>query len=201
MGPTGVPEEACGAGYLQKQMKIIIPDDYQDAVRNLSCFAKLAEHSVSVFTDTVKDTGAIAERLQSADALVLIRERTRISEELLARLPRLKLISQTGKGTAHIDLAACTRRGIVVSAGIGSPFAPAELTWALVLASRRRVAEEAARMRAGFWQSALGKGLRGQTLGIWGYGKIGSLVAGLRTGIFNECPGLGAGGLAVSRPG
>jgi D-3-phosphoglycerate dehydrogenase len=158
-------------------MNIIIPDDYQDAVRNLSCFDRLADHSVSVFTDTLKNIGALAERLQSADALVLIRERTRISEELLARLPRLKLISQTGKGTAHIDLAACTRRGIVVSAGTGSPFAPAELTWALVLASRRHVAEEAARMRAGFWQSTLGKGLRGQTLGVWGYGKIGSLVA------------------------
>jgi D-3-phosphoglycerate dehydrogenase len=126
----------------------------------------------------VKNTITLAERLQSADALVLIRERTRISQELLARLPHLKLISQTGKGTAHIDLAACTRHGIVVSAGTGSPFAPAELTWALVLASRRRIAEEATRLRAGLWQSTLGKGLRGQTLGIWGYGKIGSLVAG-----------------------
>ncbi len=159
-------------------MNVIIPDDYQDAVRGLGCFAKLASHSVTVFTDTVKETEALAERLQAADALVLIRERTRINEALLARLPRLKLISQTGKGTAHIDLAACTRRGIVVAAGSGSPFAPAELTWALVLASRRRVAEEAARLRAGHWQSTMGAGLRGRTLGVWGYGNIGSLVAG-----------------------
>ena len=159
-------------------MNVIIPDDYQDAVRGLACFARLANHSVTVLTDTVKEIGALAERLQTADALVLIRERTRINEALLARLPSLKLISQTGKGTAHIDLGACTRRGIVVAAGTGSPFAPAELTWALVLASRRRVAEAAARLRAGHWQNTLGTGLRGRTLGIWGYGKIGSLVAG-----------------------
>ncbi len=159
-------------------MNVIIPDDYQDAVRGLACFARLANHSVTVLTDTVKEIGALAERLQTADALVLIRERTRISEALLARLPSLRLISQTGKGTAHIDLGACTRRGIVVAAGTGSPFAPAELTWALVLASRRRVAEAAARLRAGHWQNTLGTGLRGRTLGIWGYGKIGSLVAG-----------------------
>src|SRR5689334_21638537 len=145
---TGVPAEACRMWPRQNPMHIIIPDDYQDAVRTLSCFARLADHSVSVFTDTVKNTGALAERFQFADALVLIRERTRISEELLARLPCLMLISQTGNGTAHIDLPACTRHGIVVSAGTGSPFAPAELTWALVLASRRRVAEEATRLRA-----------------------------------------------------
>ena len=107
-------------------MNVIIPDDYQDAVRGLAFFAKLIGHSVTVFTDTVKEIGALAARLESADALVLIRERTRISEALLARLPRLKLISQTGKGTTHIDLAACTRRGVVVAAGTGSPFAPAE---------------------------------------------------------------------------
>ena len=159
-------------------MNVIIPDDYQDAVRGLGCFAKLANHTVRVFTDTVKETDVLAERLQSADALVLIRERTRINETLLAKLPHLKLISQTGRGTAHIDLDACTRRGIVVTAGSGSPFAPAELTWALVLASRRNVAEEAARLRAGDWQSTLGSGLRGRTLGVWGYGKIGCLVAG-----------------------
>lgn len=159
-------------------MNVIIPDDYPDAVRGLACFARLANHSVTVLADTVKETGALAERLQTADALVLIRERTRINEALLARLPSLKLISQTGKGTAHIDLGTCTRRGIVVAAGTGSPFAPAKLTWALVLASRSRVAEAEARLRAGHWQNTLGVGLRGRTLGIWGYGKIGSLVAG-----------------------
>lgn len=159
-------------------MRICIPDDYQDAVRGLACFSKLAGHEVTVFTDTVKEIDALAQRLQPAEALVLIRERTRISDALLERLPNLKLISQTGKGTSHIDIAACTRRGIVVTAGTGSPYAPAELTWALVLAALRHIPYEVARLRAGHWQSTLGTGLRGRTLGIWGYGKIGSLVAG-----------------------
>lgn len=159
-------------------MKIVIPDDYQDAVRGLDCFAKLAGHDVTIYNDTVEDVDTLAERFQDADALVLIRERTRIDEPLLDRLPRLKLISQTGKGTSHIDVAACTRRGITVAAGTGSPYAPAELTWALVLAATRHIPQEVARLRAGHWQSTLGKGLRGRTLGIWGYGKIGSLVAG-----------------------
>lgn len=158
-------------------MHVIIPDDYQDAVRHLTCFSKLAGHSVTIYNDTVKDLYALAERLRPAEALVLIRERTRISEALLDRLPALKLISQTGKGTAHIDLAACTRRGIVVSAGTGSPYAPAELTWALVLTALRHIPKEVARLGGGQWQSTLGTGLRGRTLGIWGYGKIGSLVA------------------------
>lgn len=158
-------------------MHIVIPDDYQDAVRGLACFAKLAGHSVTVHTDTVKEIGALAERFREADALVLIRERTRITQALLERLPRLRLISQTGKGTAHIDLAACARHGVVVTAGTGSPYAPAELTWALVLAALRHVPCEVARLRAGHWQSTMGTGLRGRTLGIWGYGKIGTLVA------------------------
>lgn len=159
-------------------MQIVIPDDYQDAVRGLACFSKLAGHSVTVYTDTVKEIDALAERFREADALVLIRERTRITAALLERLPRLKLISQTGKGTAHIDLAACARRGVTVTAGTGSPYAPAELTWALVLAALRHIPHETARLRAGHWQSTMGTGLRGRTLGIWGYGKIGTLVAG-----------------------
>jgi D-3-phosphoglycerate dehydrogenase / 2-oxoglutarate reductase len=159
-------------------MRVVIPDDYQDAVRGLACFAKLAGHAVTVYNDTVQDVDALAERFQEAEALVLIRERTAIREELLARLPNLRLISQTGKGTAHIDVAACTRRGVVVTAGTGSPYAPAELTWALVLAALRHLPQEAARLCAGHWQSTLGTGLRGRTLGIWGYGKIGSLVGG-----------------------
>jgi len=159
-------------------MRIVIPDDYQDAVRHLACFSKLAGHEVTIFNDTVTDAGALAARFADADALVLIRERTAITDALLAKLPRLKLISQTGKGTAHIDVEACRRRGIVVSAGTGSPYAPAELTWALVLAAMRNIATEAARLRGGAWQSTIGTLLRGRTLGVWGYGKIGSLVAG-----------------------
>lgn len=159
-------------------MHIVIPDDYQDAVRGLSCYAKLAGHDVTVFNDTVTDIEALARRFNDADALVLIRERTRIGDTLLERLPRLKLISQTGKAAAHIDLAACTRRGVVVTAGTGSPYAPAELTWALVLAAVRRLPQEVARLRAGRWQGSIGTLLRGRTLGVWGYGNIGRLVAG-----------------------
>jgi D-3-phosphoglycerate dehydrogenase / 2-oxoglutarate reductase len=159
-------------------MNIVIPDDYQDAVRNLACFARLAGHEVTIFNDTVKDLDSLAERFREADALVLIRERTLITDALLERLPRLKVISQTGKGAAHIDLEACERRGVKVVVGTGSPVAPAELTWALVLAAARRIPQEVARLRAGGWQSTLGIALRGRTLGIWGYGKIGSLVGG-----------------------
>ena len=159
-------------------MHIVIPDDYQDAVRHLACFARLAGHSVTIYTDTVKDLDALAARLAPADALVLIRERTVISEALLARLPRLRMISQTGKGVAHIDLDACARRGITVATGTGSPYAPAELTLALLLAAARRIPQETARLRAGGWQSTLGMGMRGRTLGIWGYVKIGQVVAG-----------------------
>ena len=159
-------------------MRIVIPDDYQDAVRGLDCFPKLAGHQVTIFNDTVRDLDALAERFREAEALVLIRERTPVREALLARLPDLKLISQTGKGTAHIDIPACTRHGVAVAAGAGSPYAPAELTWALVLAAERRIPQEVARLRAGHWQGTIGRGLRGRTLGIWGYGKIGSVVAG-----------------------
>ena len=159
-------------------MHIVLPDDYQNAVRTLDCFSKLAGHRVTIFNDTVKDLDALANRFRDADALVLIRERTRIPDALLEKLPRLKLICQTGKSTPHIDVAACTRRGITVTAGRGSPRAPAELTWALVLAAMRRIPQEASRLRAGRWQTTLGTGLHGRTLGIWGYGNIGTLVAG-----------------------
>ena len=159
-------------------MKIVIPDDYQDAVRTLDCFATLAGHDVRIYTDTVKEIDTLAARFAEADALVLIRERTHITADLLDRLPRLKLIAQTGRGTAHIDVAACTRRGVTVTAGGGSPYATAELTWGLVLAAMRHIPQEVARLRAGQWQSTLGTGLRGRTLGIFGYGSIGSLVAG-----------------------
>lgn len=159
-------------------MNITIPDDYQNAVPGLDCFSKLEGHSVTVFNDSVRDVEELARRFQDADALVLIRERTEITEKLLSRLPRLKLISQTGGGTAHIDLDACKRRNITVAVGTGSPYAPAELTWTLILSAMRGVALEAERLRAGRWQTTLGTSVRGRTLGIWGYGKIGSLVAG-----------------------
>ncbi|GAB4555332.1 MAG: D-2-hydroxyacid dehydrogenase family protein [Anaerolineae bacterium] len=161
-------------------MHIVIPDDYQNAVSALDCFRKLAGHTVTIYHDTVKTMDALKERFKSADVLVLIRERTAITAELLAGLPNLKLIAQTGKGTAHIDLAACTKHGVAVSVGSGSPEAPAELTWMLIMAAMRRLTEAMTSMQAGRWQAdaKLGRAVRGHTLGIYGYGKIGSLVAG-----------------------
>ncbi len=159
-------------------MKIVIPDDYQDAVRTLDCFRKLDGHEVTVYLDTVTDVDALAERFQEAEALVLIRERTAINEALLAKLPKLKVIAQTGRGMPHIDLAACTRHGVLVTSGVGSSTATAELTWGLVLAATRHIPQEIASMKAGRWQSRLGLGLHGRTLGIFGYGRIGTVVAG-----------------------
>ena len=158
-------------------MNIVILDDYQDAVRHLDCFSALAGEQVTIYHDSVRDTAILAVRLRDADALVLIRERTAITEPLLERLPKLKLICQTGRGMPHIDVAACTRHGVAIAVGGGSPYAPAELTWALVLASVRHIPQEVARMKAGQWQTTLGTALHGRTLGIFGYGNIGKLVA------------------------
>ena len=159
-------------------MEIVISDDYQDAVRTLDCFSKLNGHHVTIYQDSVKDLETLADRFQAAEVLVLIRERTVITKPLLARLPKLKLISQTGRGIPHIDVEACTRLGVAVAAGGGSPYATAELTWGLVLAALRHLPHEIAGLKAGKWQTKLGLGLKGRTLGIFGYGKIGSVVAG-----------------------
>lgn len=158
-------------------MQVTILDDYQDAVKTLDCFSKLREHTVTIYNDTVRDIEPLVKRLSQTEALVLIRERTAITAPLLDRLPNLKLISQTGRGVAHIDVEACTRRGIAVAVGEGSPYATAELTWGLILAATRQIVHEAAYLLTGGWQSVLGRGLRGRTLGIFGYGKIGSVVA------------------------
>jgi D-3-phosphoglycerate dehydrogenase / 2-oxoglutarate reductase len=159
-------------------MKIVIPDDYQDAVRGLDCYRKLAGHQVTIYHDSVKDIETLAARFSGAEVLILIRERTAITEPLLARLPDLKLIIQTGRGIAHIDLAACTSHGVAVAVGSGTPYATAELTWGLLLAAMRYIPQEVAHLKAGQWQTTLGRGLRGRRLGILGYGKIGSIVAG-----------------------
>ncbi len=158
-------------------MRITIPDDYQNCVRQLSCFSSLAAHEVTVFNDTVKDLPGLAARFADAQAIVLTRERTRISAELLDRLPDLKLISQTGKVASNIDVAACTARGIAVVDGSGTATATAELTWALLLASRRNLVNEVNRLKSGQWQGSVGQQLFGQRLGIWSYGKIGQQVA------------------------
>jgi D-3-phosphoglycerate dehydrogenase len=159
-------------------MHIVIPDDYQDAVRGLACYAKLAGHTVQLHHDSVKGTDALAERFAPAEALVLTRERTVVDAALLDRLPRLRLISQTGRIAPHLDLAACTARGVAVAEGSGHGAATAELTWALLLASRRHLVSEANRLRAGQWQGSVGQQLRGQRLGVWSYGRIGRQVAG-----------------------
>ncbi len=171
-------------------MNIIILDDYQDAVRKLQCASKLDGLSAKVFTNTVKGTGQLAIRLRDAEALVLIRERTHFNRALLEKLPKLKLICQTGRVGSHIDIDACTQLGIAVAQGAGSPIAPAELTWALVMAAMRRLPQYIGNLKHGAWQQAglkslsmptnfgVGMVLHGRTLGIWGYGRVGKLVAG-----------------------
>lgn len=167
-------------------MKIAILDDYQDVVRHLDCFRLLDGHEVKVFTNSARGVGQLAIRLAPFDALVLIRERTALSRALLAKLPNLKLISQTGKVSGHVDVAAATEHGIAIAEGVGSPVAPAELTWALIMAASRRIVPYANNLKDGLWQTAsinpqlngLGRTLKGRTLAIWSYGKIGKLVAG-----------------------
>lgn len=159
-------------------MRIVIPDDYQNAIRSLDCFALLAGHEVTLHHDVQPASlDELVARFIDADALVLTRERTRIDAALLARLPRLRLISQTGKVSAHLDLAACTAHGVVVTEGRGSPVAPAELAWSLILAARRQLVPAIDAFRQGRWQVNLGQAVAGQTLGIWGYGKIGQRLA------------------------
>lgn len=158
-------------------MHIIIPEDYQNCVRNLDCFKKLQAHEVTVYNDSCKDPAELVRRFASADALVLTRERTVLTEDILRQLPRLKLISQIGKVAGHIDLEACRRQGIAVAQGTGSGTATAELTWALVLASRRHIVSEANRLQQGQWQGRLGQKLQGHRLGVWSYGRIGEQVA------------------------
>jgi D-3-phosphoglycerate dehydrogenase / 2-oxoglutarate reductase len=170
-------------------VNVIILDDYQDAVRKLRCADYLEALNAKVFTNTVKGIGQLSVRLRDADVLVLIRERTHFPRALLEKLPRLRLISQTGRIGSHIDLETCTRMGIAVAEGGGSPVAPAELTWALIMASMRRLPQYIGNLKHGAWQQSglksasmppnfgIGMLLHGKTLGIWGYGRIGRLVA------------------------
>ena len=162
-------------------MNIAILDDWQDTIRTLPCFAKLRGHDVTVWNDHTKDVDELAKRLKDAEAVTLLRERTPIRAPLIERLDKLRIISQAGV-YPHIDVEACTKRGIVVSTstGPGRPsYATAELTWGLIIAAFRRIPQEMAAMKAGKWQAyPIGIGLRGKTLGIWGYGKIGAVVGG-----------------------
>ena len=159
-------------------MKIAVIDDYQNAFPTLKCYSKLRDHEVMIYTDTEKEPARLAERLKDAEAVVLTQQRSRFPRAAIERLPKLKLVSQTGRATAHIDVAACTERGIVVSAGgAGNPHATAELTWALILAALRHIPYEVRRLREGHWQSTLGIAVQHKTLGIYALGRIGSIVA------------------------
>lgn len=167
-------------------MKIAILDDYQEATRSLECMKLLDGHDVKVFNNSPKGMGQLAARLAPFEALVLIRERTSFNRALLAKLPNLKLISQTGKVSGHIDVAAATDLGIAIAEGAGSPTAPAELTWTLIMAAQRKIVPYAIQLKNGMWQTAsslpeyntVGTVLKGRTMAIWGYGKIGKLIAG-----------------------
>jgi len=168
----------------------VILDDYQDVVRKLACAEKLEPYQAKVYTNTVKGLGQLSVRLKDADVIVLNRERTHLPRALIEKLPRLKLVSQTGRVGAHLDVNACTERGIAVAEGAGSPVAPAELAWALTMAAMRRLPQYIGNLKHGAWQQSglksasmppnfcLGTTLKGRTLGIWGYGRIGQIVAG-----------------------
>jgi D-3-phosphoglycerate dehydrogenase / 2-oxoglutarate reductase len=161
-------------------MRITILDDYHDTLRTLECFKKLYGHEIAIWNDHVQDVDALTERLRDTEALVLFRERTKIESALLERLAKLRLISQRSV-YPHIDIAACTRLGIVVSSDLhpGTPsYAAAELTWALVFSAMRQLPQQVAALKGGKWQAGVGRTVRGKTLGIYGYGRIGSVVAG-----------------------
>ncbi len=159
-------------------MKIAILDDYQDAVRKLSCFNLLQQQEVVILNKTEKDLDVLAEKIKDVEVLVLIRERTAISNDLLSRLPKLKLISQTGKISNHLDLIACSKYKVAVAEGIGSPIAPAELTWILLMNVLRQIPNAIEGMKKGNWQVNIGESVNGKIIGIWGYGKIGKIIAG-----------------------
>src|SRR3954467_14425188 len=176
-------------------VRVAILDDYFDTLHTLPCFARLAPFDVTIFNDHVQDIDGLAERLADVDALVLIRERTRIESALLERLPRLRLISQRSV-YPHIDVAACTARGVIVSSNLHADtpsYAAAELTWALVMAAMRQLPQQMAALKRGDWQIGIGHTLRGKTLGIYGWGRIGRVGAGYGNGV-------GLEGLARARP-
>ncbi len=158
-------------------MKITILDDYQHIIHTLSCFELLKGLNIEILHETYKDTSKLASLLQETEILILTRERTEITEDLLQKLPKLKLISQTGKVSNHLDLAACSNHGVAVAEGVGSPIAPAELTWALLMNTVRQIPQAIEGMKQGKWQINIGSTVHGKTIGIWGYGKIGQKIA------------------------
>ena len=159
-------------------MKVAILDDYQDAFRTLKCAAKLKGHEVTVYHDSVKDPAKLAQRLNGAEAVILLQQRTPVPRAVVEKLTTLKIISQTGRNANHIDTAACTEKGILVcGTGAGAVNHTAELTWGLILSALRHIPEEVQRLKAGQWQTTIGTTVAGKTLGVYAYGRIGSIVA------------------------
>ncbi|MES2780860.1 MAG: D-2-hydroxyacid dehydrogenase family protein [Bacteroidota bacterium] len=158
-------------------MKITILDDYQHAIKELDCFNMLKDLEVQILHETEKDVQKLAEKLWDSQVIVLTRERTEITDELLRLLPNLKLISQTGKMSNHINPGVCTKYKVAVAEGVGSPIAPAELTWALLMNTVRKIPQSIIGMKEGKWQTNIGSTVYGKTIGIWGYGKIGQRIA------------------------
>ena len=158
-------------------MKITILDDYQNIIDKLDCFKLLEDQEVQILHTSEKDIEKLAKLIQDAEILVLTRERTEITEELLSKLPKLKLISQTGKISNHLDINVCNKYKVAVAEGVGSPIAPAELTWALLMNTVRQIPQAIEGMKQGQWQTNIGNTIHGKTLGIWGYGKIGQKIA------------------------
>lgn len=158
-------------------MRITILDDYQHVIEKLTCYELLKGQDVEILHHTEKNTDKLAALLKDTEILVLTRERTEITDDLLKRLPGLKLISQTGKISNHLDLEACTRHKVTVAEGVGSPIAPAELTWALLMNTARQIPQAIEAMKNGKWQINMGTAIHGKTIGIWGYGKIGQKIA------------------------
>jgi D-3-phosphoglycerate dehydrogenase len=171
-------------------MNIVILDDFQDAIRKLHCAEKIASYKTQIYTNNIKGVGQLAVRLRDAEVVVLVKERTPFTRQLIEKLPKLKLVVLTGSQTDHIDIPACTERGIAVAAGTYSPHANAEYTWALLMSAARRIPQYVAGLKHGAWQQsglkaaampsnfALGSLLRGKTLGIWSFGRVGQIVAG-----------------------
>lgn len=158
-------------------MRISIPDDYQKAIETLRCFELLKGHEVTLLHDYIADETELAERLNDPEILILTRTRTSITDALLALLPNLKIIAQTGKNAGHIDITACQKHGVVVLEGRGNPIATAELTWSLIMNGLRLIPQAMEGMKAGHWQTNIGRRVFGKRIGIWGYGKIGKRVA------------------------
>lgn len=158
-------------------MKITILDDYQNVIQTLKCFDQLQNQNVQILHKNEKDNDILSQTLHDTNILILTRERTEITENLLSKLPNLKLISQTGKISNHLNLSTCTKYKIAVAEGIGSPIAPAELTWALLMNTVRQIPQAIEGMKNGEWQINIGTTIHGKTIGIWGYGKIGQIIA------------------------